>query len=296
VVASLRAGTASGAGADTLEGIERVIGSPHADTLEGSAGNDVLVGGGGDDTLVGHRGRDRLAGGYGRDSLIGNEGSDVLGGDRGTDVLHGGLGTDGCVQGLEHGEKRGCEVDAYASAGGLLLFSPSLHPVGYGYHESLFSSSIDLRPFGRLARSDNARFDTPPPTDGPGYVVMYSRHRAPGPTTATDVVVPSSAPVVSPLDGTVVTVTRYRLYCRTVDWKVVLRPAAEPTFRVLVLHMAQPFVKVGQRVWEMSTVLGRSQQNDMAGAQENQYFPDQYPHVHIEVERDGANPTPGCPL
>jgi hypothetical protein len=331
--ASLHLGAATGAGEDTLEGIEGIDGSPFDDSLEGSPGSDILdgakgndtisglggddliEGGGGDDDVAGNLGndrieggwgsdvlgggygRDRLSGGPGADRLLGNEDPDILVGDEEPDVLVGGPGVDGCVQGVDHGRKVGCEAVAYASAGGLLLFEPSTHPVGFAYHESLFGSAIDLRPFGRVVDNDNSsRFSAPPQTDGPEYVVMGSRGRAPGATTATDIVVPSRSEVVSPIDGTVVTVVRYRLYCESVDWKVVLRPAEPPSLRVLVLHMAAPSVEVGDRAVASVTMLGTSRDNDMSSAQENRYFPDHYPHVHIEVERDGANPTPGCAL
>jgi Ca2+-binding RTX toxin-like protein len=331
--ASLHLGTATGAGDDTFEGIEGIDGSPFDDSLEGSpendvldgekgndtisglGGEDVIDGGGEDDDVAGNLGNDRieggwgsdvLGGGYGRDSLyggpgadrlLGNEDPDILVGDEDPDILTGGPGIDGCVQGVDHGRKIGCEAVAYASAGGLLLFEPSTRPVGFAYHESLFGSAIDLRPFGRVVDNENsARFSSPPRTDGPDYVVMYSRGRAPGATTATDVVVPSHATIVSPVDGTVVTVVRYRLYCESVDWKVVLQPSEFPSLRVLVLHMATPSVEVGDHVVASVSTLGTARENDMSSAQENRYFPDQYPHVHIEVERDGANPTPGCAL
>jgi hypothetical protein len=66
--------------------------------------------------------------------------------------------------------------------------------------------------------------------------------------------------------------------------------------RILVLHMETPYVREGQRVTALVSVLGITQANDMEDAQENRYFPDRYPHVHIEVERGGASPTPGCSL
>jgi hypothetical protein len=40
------------------------------------------------------------------------------------------------------------------------------------------------------------------------------------------------------------------------------------------------------------TPIGRSRQDDGPSAQENDYWPDRYPHVHIEVERKGAVKPP----
>jgi Ca2+-binding RTX toxin-like protein len=76
----------AGLGADTLKGIEHLIGSFMNDTLigdfnfnklDGSDGNDKLIGGGGDDLLRGGDDNDLLAGGEGADQLIGGEGIDL---------------------------------------------------------------------------------------------------------------------------------------------------------------------------------------------------------------------------
>ncbi|WP_157215952.1 calcium-binding protein [Flavisphingomonas formosensis] len=68
VVASLATGKASGgAGADTLAGIEWLIGSSFADKLTGDDGANRLYGGAGDDILEGGKGDDTLSGGAGFD-------------------------------------------------------------------------------------------------------------------------------------------------------------------------------------------------------------------------------------
>jgi Ca2+-binding RTX toxin-like protein len=52
---------ATGAGADTIVGIEKLIGTTYADRLTGSEGNNVIDGGDGSDTLAGGTGRDTLS-------------------------------------------------------------------------------------------------------------------------------------------------------------------------------------------------------------------------------------------
>jgi Ca2+-binding RTX toxin-like protein len=86
VVASLVTNTATGgAGNDTLQTIENLIGSLlFADTLTGNAGVNILDGSGGDDTLSGLGGDDTLLGGEGDDILIGGTGNDTLNGQGGT--------------------------------------------------------------------------------------------------------------------------------------------------------------------------------------------------------------------
>ena len=66
VTVNLTSGTASGGGgADTLTGVEWVVGSTFADTLTGSAGSDRLDGNGGNDTISGGAGDDVITAGAG---------------------------------------------------------------------------------------------------------------------------------------------------------------------------------------------------------------------------------------
>ena len=69
VSASLASGTATGAGADTLAGIETLVGSPAGDSLAGGPGSETLLGGDGDDTLTDGGGADVFDGGSGTDTV-----------------------------------------------------------------------------------------------------------------------------------------------------------------------------------------------------------------------------------
>ena len=79
---------------DTLQRVEAVRGSAHADTLIGGAGDDTLEGGAGADRLDGLAGDDVLRGGDGDDQLAGGAGVDILDGGNGADRLRGGPGND----------------------------------------------------------------------------------------------------------------------------------------------------------------------------------------------------------
>jgi Ca2+-binding RTX toxin-like protein len=83
--------TATGAGTDTLVGIEALIGSAFADTLSGSEVANRLDGGAGNDVLNGADGADTLVGGAGADSLTGGAGADAFVFDSlvGTDTITG---------------------------------------------------------------------------------------------------------------------------------------------------------------------------------------------------------------
>ncbi|MBX9913569.1 MAG: type I secretion C-terminal target domain-containing protein, partial [Pseudomonadaceae bacterium] len=82
--------TATGAGTDTLSGMENLIGSNFADSLTGDSSSNILAGLAGMDTLIGDGGNDFLIGGLGNDSLTGGTGADTFvwqAGDSGTDVV-----------------------------------------------------------------------------------------------------------------------------------------------------------------------------------------------------------------
>jgi len=85
VTVDLAAGTAAGAGSDTLISIESIHGSNFADNLAGADDANHLFGNDGDDLLMG-RGGDDL--------LYGNDGNDTLEGGAGADALDGGAGLD----------------------------------------------------------------------------------------------------------------------------------------------------------------------------------------------------------
>ena len=88
VTMSMLDGTASGGDAegDTLDSIESLTGSAHADTLIGSAHNDVLAGDGQANALTGLAGNDLLCGSSGDDFLTGGPGADRLVGGAGNDT------------------------------------------------------------------------------------------------------------------------------------------------------------------------------------------------------------------
>jgi Domain of unknown function DUF11/RTX calcium-binding nonapeptide repeat (4 copies) len=238
----------------------------------GTIGRDTLRAKGRSRVACGLRGDDVIRGGDGHQSLFGGPGRDALDGGPGVDRLDGGAGRDACDR-----PGRGCEVRSFARAGSVPLYPVARKTVGYGYHQSLFSTALAMRPLAP-------------------HRVMASRGRGTGATTAVDIVVPERGGIRSPVSGRVVAVERYLLYCRTRDWKVVLAPRSHPRLRVLVLHMARPTVREGDDALAGSTLLGRAARNDQPSAQANRYFPDPYPHVHVEVERNRASPTPGCSL
>ena len=86
--------TSGGAGSDTLNGIENVIGGTGNDTITGSNGDNALYGGIGNDSLLGLAGADILTLGEGNDTADGGSGDDIFVMGPGNATLFGGLGDD----------------------------------------------------------------------------------------------------------------------------------------------------------------------------------------------------------
>lgn len=90
-------------GADTLSGIENIIGSSFADDIYGDPqansistgdGDDSVSGGAGNDTISGGAGADSINGGSDSDSILGGAGNDTINGSTGADFINGGDGAD----------------------------------------------------------------------------------------------------------------------------------------------------------------------------------------------------------
>jgi hypothetical protein len=175
----------------------------------------------------------------------------------------------------------------FAQAKGLTLYVPTHRLLGIGYHEASLSGGLALTPLGRCVDNGNkARFRTPVPTAGPDYVILQSRHRRQGATTAVDVAMRKGSTVVAPISGTVVRVTLYRLYKYWLDYRVEISPGGTRRVRVVMIHLTDIKVSRGTVVVAGVTPIGHprvfpfhSDINDYVGAG--------VPHVHLEVKELG---------
>lgn len=183
---------------------------------------------------------------------------------------------------------------AFARAAGVTLRVPAEDVRGISFHESLFGSAAALRPIGRLLRNANPAFDPPPEATGPGYIVMDTRDRGTPPTSGSDDVLARTEPVLAPVTGTVIRVTSYPLYCEWRDVRVAVRPAGASGSTVQIFHLVDPRVERGDHVRVSRTVIGRARLFPFRS--QTQDFGLGARHVHLEIERDGSTPLPGCGL
>ncbi|MBY0511690.1 MAG: hypothetical protein K2P94_16250, partial [Rhodospirillaceae bacterium] len=95
ITANLANGSVTGAAAaDTLIGVENLIGSSNGDDITGDHHVNDLKGGGGADIIRGGAGNDLLYGEADGDMLFGENGDDKLIGGAGVDTMTGGMGND----------------------------------------------------------------------------------------------------------------------------------------------------------------------------------------------------------
>ena len=179
-----------------------------------------------------------------------------------------------------------------ASHDGLELRLPSDDPVVVGFHEASQSAALPMLPIGTIRDNANTtRFVAPPDrADGAEYLVMSSRGRAPAATSAVDVMLRDDDPVLSPVDGTVTDVRAYHLYGRYPDHRIEITPLGRPDLRIVLIHVRDVAVAVGDTVEAGRTPLAASANRFSFGSHIDRYTePDRWPHVHIEVKRPDAD-------
>lgn len=182
-----------------------------------------------------------------------------------------------------------------ARVDGLPIGLPAERAVLVGFHEAGDPAALALPPAVPLladltSRSVDADIRAPG-TRGDVVVpavVLPSRGRSAPPTSALDVVLPADVAVRAPVDGEVVAVEPYRLYGRYDDTRVVLRPDAAPHLRVVLLHLRDVAVSVGDRVTAGETVLADRAASLPVRSQVDRFTrrsvtEDPRPHVHVEV-------------
>jgi murein DD-endopeptidase MepM/ murein hydrolase activator NlpD len=155
--------------------------------------------------------------------------------------------------------------------------------VGVGFHESGSPRALPMEPVGHPVANLNApKIDLPPATPGPEYLVMPTRRRPHGATTAVDLRMDHGVPVTSPVDGVVETVAEYPLYGRFPDQFVEIVPHGRPDLLVRVLHVEAAAVAEGQEVRAAETVIAATTRQLPFGSQIDRYS-GEGPHVHLEV-------------
>ena len=177
------------------------------------------------------------------------------------------------------------QLPVFAASDGVRLHLPSVDVVAVAFHEASYDDSTALRPSGVCAICRNRwKFRPPPPrNDELTYIVTDTRGRSTAATSAADVVLPPATVVLSPVTGMVTGVKRYRLYTRYPDVRIEIRPDSAPDRRVVMLHLSNVRLTVGDRVEASVTPIGLPR-GFRFESQVDRYVPGGNPHVHIEVK------------
>lgn len=158
-----------------------------------------------------------------------------------------------------------------ATVGGVELLDVSTETLAIGFHEGA-TRSRSLSPVTEV------------PEGTPRPVVLPSRGRGTGATTAVDIAVPAGTAITAPVTGEVVEANTYALYGATEDFLVTIAPSEAPGLRVRLFHLDDPRVAVGDDVVAGKTVIaGKSRQLSIA-SQIDRVSGKRTPHVHLQVD------------
>lgn len=176
----------------------------------------------------------------------------------------------------------------FARVGGLDLLLPDEQVLMIGFHEASQPDALAFAPVGDAVENQNTTKFTPPaePEPGPDYIVLSSRGRPNPATSAVDLVMRDATPVMSPVDGTVVDVRPYSLYGKYPDTRIEIRPTAAPDHRVVIIHVSDVRVAVGDEVEAGRTGIAGGPNRFPFASHIDRYFEqERWPHVHIEVKK-----------
>lgn len=182
-----------------------------------------------------------------------------------------------------------------AEAAGVPLVIPAAETALVGFHESLNPGAVTLAPTtpleadlgaGAVPEADRP-VDPVRAEEAPTAMVLPTRNRPATATSAIDIAVPEGEPVHAPLSGEVVAVSPYFLYGQHPDVRIDVVPEGRPDLRVIVIHVADVAVSVGDRLVAGETVLAATAATFPFESQIDRFTEATHgratPHVHIEV-------------
>lgn len=181
------------------------------------------------------------------------------------------------------------ETPAFAAFEDIDLHLPTEQPVLVGFHEASSRDAFEMRPVGHVVDNENTtKFDPPEGSEaGSDYLVLSSRGRPQAATSAVDVMMREDDPVRSPVHGTVTDVRDYHLYGSHRDYRVEVAPEDRPELRIVLIHVADVQVEIGDVVVAGQTILAGTARPFPFGSQIDRYTePDRWPHVHVEVKHE----------
>lgn len=119
-----------------------------------------------------------------------------------------------------------------------------------------------------------------------GAIRLWRSNRRGAPDTAADIGAKPGTVVLAPVSGTVIAVRAYKLYGKHADTEVHIKPDGWPEVDVVLIHISDVSVKVGDRVEGGITPVARVRRlSQYVTHQLSDYTPDKGDHVHIQLNR-----------
>lgn len=180
--------------------------------------------------------------------------------------------------------------EVFARHGDLELVLPGEEVRLVAYHEAAFPDALPLDPVGNKVANDNRRkFTDPGASDGPDYAILNARDRPTAATSAVDIAVDPGTPVLSLVTGVVTDIEEYWLYGRHRDHRIELQPDGHPDLRVVIIHVEQPEVEIGEEVVAAETVIAPAAVLFPFESQIDRYVGEpRGPHIHVELKHADA--------
>ncbi len=165
--------------------------------------------------------------------------------------------------------------------------------IGVGFHQAERREAIAIKPTVKYFDRDTTATvrAAAVASKSPVLFVMSSRGRGSAFTSAMDIAMVPGAAVYSPVDGVVTVVKTYNLYGKLMDYQVDIRPDGYPDLRVAIIHIDNIQVTVGQRVHRREDMIGWMRPLPDIVSQINNYLPQRYDHVHVQVNPASAELT-----
>ncbi|MBE0447531.1 MAG: hypothetical protein IBX64_05445 [Actinobacteria bacterium] len=167
--------------------------------------------------------------------------------------------------------------------------------IGVGFHEAERQEALAITPSVEYLNKETTATvrNAVAHLKGPVFFVMGSRGRRSAPTSAIDVAMVPYAEIYSPVDGIVTTVKTYNLYNKVIDYHVEIQPDGYPDLRVVIIHIDNVQLKVGQKLERRETFIGWLRPLPQIKSQINKYLPEPADHIHIQVNPMAANGSLG---
>lgn len=119
-----------------------------------------------------------------------------------------------------------------------------------------------------------------------GYVLRLWRNRPGSPDSAADVGAPAGSPVLAPVTGTVLLVKRYKLYEKYDDVQIHIRPEGHSDLDVVLIHIIDPTVEVGDLVTGGVTPIGAVRRlSNRMHLQLSDFVPGDGDHTHMQLNK-----------